>query len=168
MKKYIKLALILAATSLLMGCGAAEQMADQCGGDLGHICGAIFGTKNKEQDRHIQQVQDSIYANMMQMDIMLLNGDSSLQTQINQLFIQTAQLAAQMPVISIIDFCGDCPGKLDEVGLRLKTGQIVAYFQGHDEQRYLAVLSPGSYQTTDGTNCKFQIDTLNQVINQHY
>jgi hypothetical protein len=164
----LKLLLIAISLALLTGCGAAEELADQCGGDLGHVCAALFGSKNKEQDKRMSQIQDQLNANLEAMDIMLLNDDEFLQVQINALMVQTAQLASQQSAIAIIDFCGDYPGKLDEVGLKLVSGQIVAYFEGNDDKRHLAVLSPGNYETTDGTHCKFTISNSGAVTNQHY
>jgi hypothetical protein len=38
----------------------------------------------------------------------------------------------------------------------LSTGQILVYFE-HSGNRFLHVLGPGLYQTTDQQKCKFQV-----------
>ena len=73
-------------------------------------------------------------------------------------------------VVELIDPCGDKPGKFDEVFLRLANGMLVASFS--DNQNGLntrfSVLTPGSYQTTDGTGCFFSVDANLNLYNEHY
>lgn len=59
-------------------------------------------------------------------------------------------------VTELINPCGDGPGH-DEVLLRLANGQIIAHYAGGGNLQFLAVLSPGSYVTTDSPACAFTL-----------
>lgn len=60
-------------------------------------------------------------------------------------------------ITEVIDPCGDGPG-FDEVILRLGVDQLVAYFeQGGD--RFLSILTPGNYSTTDSQSCPFTVNS---------
>jgi len=61
-------------------------------------------------------------------------------------------------VTEILDPCGDAPGQFDEVLLRLANGQVIAHFASGNLQ-FLAVLSPGSYVTTDSQACHFTLNS---------
>lgn len=65
-------------------------------------------------------------------------------------------------IIEIINPCG-VNGPYDEVLLRLRNGQIIAYYSAVNKQR-LAVLVSGSYITTDGYSCAFAIDVDGNII----
>lgn len=73
-------------------------------------------------------------------------------------------------VVEIVDPCGDAPGVFDEVFLRLANGTLVASFSenANGKNTRFAILTPGSYTTTDGSSCYFSVDSDNQVYNQHY
>lgn len=68
-------------------------------------------------------------------------------------------------VIQLIDPCGDYPSVHDEVILRLSTNQLLASFSDNPNGKNtrFAVITPGSYQTTDGTNCNFTVDLNGNV-----
>lgn len=76
----------------------------------------------------------------------------------------------QFTPVAIIDPCGDAPGIADEIFLRLASNQLLWSFS--DNQNGLntrfSLAYPGSFKTTDGSNCKFTIDSNNNVINDHY
>lgn len=76
----------------------------------------------------------------------------------------------EFSVIQMIDPCGDYNGIYDEVLLKLGSGKILASFSdnANGQNTRFSVLSPGSYQTTDGSMCKFTVDNDNNVINEHY
>lgn len=68
---------------------------------------------------------------------------------------------AELPdksISDLIDPCGDNPGEFDEVILKMADGTHVVYFQDGNK-RFLTVLGPGNYQTTDKQKCNFSIDT---------
>jgi len=73
-------------------------------------------------------------------------------------------------VVGLVDPCGDKPGIYDEVFFRLHNGLLVASFS--DNQNGLntrfSVLTPGSYRTTDGSNCYFSVDSNLLLYNEHY
>lgn len=68
-------------------------------------------------------------------------------------------------VSAIIDPCGDAPGIVDEVLLKLHNGQILVSFSDNASglNTRFAVLGAGSYRTTDGTNCNFSVDGSGNV-----
>jgi hypothetical protein len=63
-------------------------------------------------------------------------------------------------VIDIIDPCGDHPTKQDEVILKLGSGKYLASFSDNANglNTRFSTLSPGTYQTTDGTGCVFTLN----------
>lgn len=65
----------------------------------------------------------------------------------------------QAAVVEVIDPCLDAPGIYDEVILRLANGQLLASFSQNASglNTRFAILTPGSYQTTDGSNCSFTV-----------
>lgn len=58
-------------------------------------------------------------------------------------------------VTQVIDPCGDAPGIYDEVFLKMANGTLIASFSDSaaGNNTRLSVLVPGSYVTTDGSNC---------------
>ena len=69
--------------------------------------------------------------------------------------------------VEIMDPCGDHPTKFDEVLLRLGDGKVLVTFSdtvGGDNTRLALLQGPGSYQTTDGTNCAFSLDANGRLL----
>lgn len=66
----------------------------------------------------------------------------------------------QYSVKEVIDPCGDDAGAVDEVLLRLQNGSILVMYTQSFGGAFprLAILAPGSYVTTDTTNCSFSIN----------
>lgn len=56
----------------------------------------------------------------------------------------------------VIDPCGE-QADFDELLLVLQSGAILAHYSNGNKQ-FLAILSAGTYQTTDGTKCEFLVD----------
>ncbi len=86
---------------------------------------------------------------------------NNLQTTVNAQTTQLAQLSTGERVTAILDCGGDSAG-YDEVVLRLSSGKHIAYFKDNGSREFLAVLAPGSYQTTDQSKCAFTINSANQ------
>lgn len=61
-------------------------------------------------------------------------------------------------VVEIVDPCGDDPGEFDEVLLRLSTGDLLAYFEDSGGKRFLSLIGPGNYMTTDKQSCPFTVN----------
>ena len=57
-------------------------------------------------------------------------------------------------IIEIINPCED--GLLDEVLIRFGSGEILAHYASGSQQ-FFTIIGPGTYVTTDGTNCHFRI-----------
>lgn len=83
------------------------------------------------------------------------------QAQLNSVQATITELTLRTSVVEVIDPCGDGPG-YDEVLIRLSDGNIVAYFES-GSNRFLSLLQPGSYRTTDATNCNFTVDNNKKV-----
>lgn len=62
-------------------------------------------------------------------------------------------------VVEIIDPCGDAENVYDEVILKLGNGTYLASFSDNASglNTRFGILPPGTYQTTDGTNCIFTL-----------
>lgn len=63
--------------------------------------------------------------------------------------------ASPYEVTQVIDPCGDAPGIYDEVFLKMANGTLIASFSDNaaGNNTRLSILVPGSYVTTDGSNC---------------
>lgn len=59
-------------------------------------------------------------------------------------------------ILEVIDPCGPSDDGFDEVILKLNTGDLMAYFESGD-RRFLTLLTPGNYITTDTQRCAFTI-----------
>jgi len=85
---------------------------------------------------------------------------------------QDGQDAPQGPldIAEVIDPCGDAPGVVDEVLLKLGNGSILVLFasNANGNNPRLALLGPGNYITSDTSDCRFTIDSNSAIINQHY
>lgn len=95
---------------------------------------------------------------------------SNQQTQINSMLVSIAQLQGYTNIVSIKDVCGDAPGKIDEVMLVLSNGKILSSFSDNSngQNTRFALLSPGNFVTTDGSNCKFTVNNAGQIVNEYY
>jgi hypothetical protein len=61
--------------------------------------------------------------------------------------------------VAVVDVCGDAPGVYDEVLLRLANGQLLASFSDNASgaNTRFSILTPGTYRSTDGSNCMFTV-----------
>lgn len=64
-------------------------------------------------------------------------------------------------VVQIIDPCGKQTA-FDEVLLKLANGSILAHYASGSNQ-FLTYVTPGSFVTTDGTNCHFTVSSTGNV-----
>jgi hypothetical protein len=65
-------------------------------------------------------------------------------------------------VVELIDPCGDQSG-YDEVLIRLNSGDLIGYFE-QGNKRFLTVLEPGRYKTTDNGGCYFTVTQDMEVV----
>lgn len=89
----------------------------------------------------------------------------SLQTQTTNLQSSVTALQAQDSVIDYLD-CAvgsvvDGAG-FDEVIMRTKSGKLVAYFE-NGGNRFLTILTVGSYRTTDQQACNFTVNAAGKL-----
>jgi hypothetical protein len=87
---------------------------------------------------------------------------SNIQSQVVMQQTEIAELQTHLYVEEVIDPCGDIPGRVDEVLLRMSNGQLVVFFTDNGGDR-LSVLGPGSYQVTDGTFCRFNVNSAGEI-----
>jgi len=98
---------------------------------------------------------------------LLQSQQASMQSQI--LALQTQGVSAQAAITtlqtqdSVVDYldCGGDGSGFDEVVLRTRSGKLVAYFESGGN-RFLSVLTPGNYQTTDAQHCPFTVTNSGQ------
>jgi len=111
---------------------------------------------------------ESIYLMMNQINLMdanvanIVERIATLEANVTYNYALIAELQTRATVTELINPCGDTPGKVDEILLRLSTDDIVVFFQSNDGER-LSTLEPGNYRTTDGTNCSFTVNADKSV-----
>lgn len=66
-------------------------------------------------------------------------------------------------ILEVIDPCGDYEDGYDEVIFKLNSGDLMSYFET-GSRRFLTLLTPGKYQTTDNQKCKFEITDDLEII----
>lgn len=184
-----KVLALLTAAAMLQGCGVKDSLNDACeGSDIEGFCDFVFGYKDRQQNVQTEYNKKDIQYLLGLYDQMALSARTASQlaaaqqgateaqlaeinAEIARLEDTTADLQVQITeevlktkVISFIDPCDDKPGAFDEVLLRAENGQLVAYFE-QGGNRFLSILSPGNYRTTDSQACNFTVDANNQV---HY
>lgn len=69
-------------------------------------------------------------------------------------------------VVALIDPCGDEPGHLDEVVLRLSSTSLVAYYRNGGYEHLAQLTLGGGYTTTDHQNCSFTVELNGTVTDQ--
>lgn len=89
--------------------------------------------------------------------VVLLNGEPGPQGEPGP--VSPYQLS------EIIDPCGDAAGIYDEVILKMASGRLLASFSdnANGNNTRLSELVPGSYITTDGSNCYFTVASNGSV-----
>jgi hypothetical protein len=69
-------------------------------------------------------------------------------------------------ILEIIDPCGpivDAPDYANEIIIRLVSGELLVYFE-HGNKRYLSIIGPGTYITTDVQQCRFVVTDDMEVV----
>lgn len=172
--KYGILAVLLLT---VVGCTNKVQTTYYCGTQEGVLCDP---NKDAEQDarlseleRRLNELQISFNSNVAtinalsslvsvldaadyQDQIDAINAQiSALQGQTVVIQTQVTTLSVQENIVEFIDPCGDGPG-FDEVILKTSSGKFVAYFENGGD-RFLTVITNGSYRTTDAQRCNFTV-----------
>lgn len=113
---------------------------------------------NSTQNTTLVSLQTSV--NMLYSQNTSLNtAINNQQTQINSMLTNLATLNGYVNIVSVYDPCGDKPGKYDEVFLVLSTGEFLSSFSDNANglNTRFSKLTPGSFMTTDSTNCYFTV-----------
>jgi hypothetical protein len=125
------------------------------GAECGMRGGQIFlMSVDTNRDKEVSVGDDPIYS------LVICNGETGPAGPAGEDAPPT-----QYTPVEIIDPCGDAPGAIDEVLLRLASGAILASFSddvGGTNTRF-SLVPAGSYQTTDGSHCVFSIDASGVV-----
>jgi septal ring factor EnvC (AmiA/AmiB activator) len=88
------------------------------------------------------------------------------QTVINSMLVDITNLQNNESIAEIYDVCGDKIGYFDEVIIKTSSGKLLAYFESSGD-RFLTVLTPGNYISTDKQKCKFTVNSSGQIVNEH-
>ncbi len=121
-----------------------------------------------ELERRMDVLEERFQASVQDFADLEASGlASAAQLNTMQIVLQTQQasitaLQLQEAITEFIDPCGDGPG-FDEVLIRTTSGQLVAYFESGNN-RFLTILAPGSYATTDAQRCHFQVTAEGEII----
>lgn len=88
-------------------------------------------------------------------------------TRIADMLTDIVALEQQDSVVEYVYPCGSRPSLFDEVLVRTKSGKLLAYFESGGN-RYLSLLKPGNYSTTDSNpRCQFTLNSSLQITNAH-
>jgi len=130
---------------------------------------------------YVQQMNATLNNSINNLQIQLNNQNNLIngqQTQINNILSQLATLNGYNNITGFFNPCGDKSGKIDEVFIQLSSGEMLASFSdnGSALTTRFALLSPGSFETTDGTSCYFNVVADPQpgkpnkvkITNEHY
>lgn len=81
------------------------------------------------------------------------------EDNITSILIDLAVLQGYTHVAEILNPCGDAPGIVDEVLLKLSTGEILASFSANQSglNTRFSIIGNGTYSVTDGSVCTFTI-----------
>lgn len=162
-----------------IGCAKNERITYYCGTQEGVTCDP---NKDSEQDKRLSELEKRLNelevafnsnvatvnalsalvsvldANTYQAQIDSINSQiSTLQGQTVVIQSQVTTLTVQENIVEFADPCGDDPGAFDEVILKTSSGKFVAYFESGGD-RFLTILSNGSYRTTDNQRCNFTVN----------
>lgn len=83
-------------------------------------------------------------------------ADATLQAQLNGLLARLVAIESEERVTEIVDPCPSVSASFREVIIKTSSGKYFAYFE-NGGKRFLTVLSPGNYRTTDSRSCNFTI-----------
>lgn len=116
----------------------------------------------------ISALQDEVDA-ANEMNVTVNSNLVSLQNEINDVLVELAVLQGYTNIVAIIDPCG-AQGTYNEVFLKLSNGKFLSSFSENDNGKNtrFAILTDGSFKTTDGTNCYFTVSGGGTIIsNEH-
>lgn len=119
-------------------------------------------TSLSDQESDDVDYLESLIAAQLSLINSLSSNISTLQDNVNDNNALLVELQTDESIDEFVDPCGDSPG-FDEVLVRTRTGKLIAFFES-GSQRFLSVLTPGSYVTTDASSCHFVVSASLMVI----
>jgi hypothetical protein len=114
----------------------------------------VISTLDAEEEDDVAALEQLI-ANQLALSSSLASDISSLQDEVDDQAADIAELETHESITEFIDPCGDSTG-YDEIVLRTRSGKLVAFFE-NGTKRFLSLLTPGSYMTTDSFACSFNV-----------
>lgn len=188
-KKIFTLSVIGILISFSISCNQKEIKTYYCAAEEGGVCNP---NKDKEQDARLDDLNErlnnltnsfnstvatvnvlsglvaTLDASHYQAQIDAMNAQIGvLQSQATVIQSQVTTLSVQENVVEYIDVCGPKPGSYNEILLKTASGRYIAFFESGGS-RFLTILSPGNFMTTDGTGCYFTINSSGALVNEHY
>ena len=154
--------------SLAKGIGAEES------GDINRLKGEVAKTQRELELLRAQlseiaaSLETSVNALELSLQLAIVEGDEAtantftaqieaLQGQHDATVERLIALELEERVVEIFDPCPTVNGGHKEMLFKTSTGKVVGYFE-HGNHRFLAVLKPGTYRTTDARNCQFVVE----------
>lgn len=135
---------LLVALMWLPGCGT-----DSDGGETetNHECVGVNGADGADG-------KDGIGCEVSEVDngVLIRCGDSHAV-----ILRDSTTETSIIPVIEVLDPCGDMPDEVDEVIIRLPDGRLLATSKKGPAKRFLTILGAGKYRTTDSQMCPFTV-----------
>lgn len=181
--------LIIATIGILStSCGVVEKLDKNCGSDIEMGCNFVFGTKSKDQDNKIKdlenkdieiekknQEQDNRLDYLQNQNNNLINSMNSLSydidensTEINSIniLLESIENKVNANILEIASFGNVINKMIDPCGNSIGYDEIILKTKDgqylayfeNGSRRFLTKLEYGNYMTTDGTNCSFSLD----------
>ena len=179
MKNLVVLFIILSA---LTGCGLGEKLCPRNGVPM--VCNMLVGEELQDRVDNIEDTQRDILNRLTDIDNKLLNlvDNTTLQSMLTQVsndlrtelnnsstsYTDTqvsnlSQVVDQLGlgVAEVVDPCG-AETAYDEILVKLSNGTFIAFFESDNKRRLSVLIENATYETTDGTNCKFKV--VNKIV----
>lgn len=103
-----------------------------------------------------QDAADNLAAAVQTLENQITASQNTMQAQYNSLVVRLVELESEERMTEIVDPCPSISATFREVIIRTSSGKVFGYFE-NGNKRFLSVLSPGTYRTTDSRGCIFTI-----------
>lgn len=170
--RIFKLAALALAATGFVACANQEDVNDLYAMDRqqGHEIDALEDVVAQLQSQLYTQVNvsaslaDSLAALQAQVGQSYESLQSQINTLNNQVYAmqsQICQLQTRETIVGFVDPCGPSGG-FNEILIRTSSGKLVAFFE-QGGNRFLSLIGPGNYQTTDSQRCSFNVNSVGKV-----
>lgn len=156
------------------GCGVSNNFCEHNKEGAEEMCHDVFGYDYYRDDyakagleakqKQIDELKEHLRALIVATSQSMYDIDA-IENQMISVQLRLLELEQSEPLLSIVDPCGDNSTKIDEVGFQMQNGSFIFYFEESGNRRLSVLQKNVTYQTTDGTLCRFYINNNNQLIN---